>query len=253
MPHAAMSESSRKYWAVVPAAGIGRRMGSSTPKQYLELDGKAVIAHTLERLSHHPAIAGIVVALAPNDPWWPQLNLELPIPVERVEGGTERCHSVCHALAALEARGAGEDWVLVHDAARPCVRKDDLQGLIDAVDDEAGGLLAVPVRDTMKQADGDGRVAKTRDRSGLWHALTPQLFRVAALHAALAEAIDAGELVTDESAAMERAGYHPRLVEGHADNIKITRPEDLPLAEFFLRHQAGEVTSRTLSGLEDGG
>ncbi|HEB57984.1 MAG TPA: 2-C-methyl-D-erythritol 4-phosphate cytidylyltransferase [Gammaproteobacteria bacterium] len=248
-----MSASDSKYWAVVPAAGIGRRMGTEIPKQYLELAGKPVIEHTIERLAHHPMICGVVVALAADDPWWGQLTLELSVPLERVTGGAERCHSVLNALSLLKARGANDDWVLVHDAARPCLRLEDLDRLIDNVDDEDGGLLAMPVRDTMKEADGDGRVAATRDREGLWHALTPQLFRVGSLHDALADAVVANELVTDEAAAMERAGRHPRLVEGHGDNIKITRPEDLALAEFFLRYQADELRARTISGLDDGG
>jgi 2-C-methyl-D-erythritol 4-phosphate cytidylyltransferase len=153
-------------------------------------------------------------------------------------GGVERAESVANALTVLRERAADGDWVLVHDAARPCVRREDLVKLIAELrDDPVGGLLAVPVRDTMKQADAEQRCAATVDRSRLWHALTPQMFRLGALRAALRAALAAGVTVTDDASAMERVGLRPRLVEGHADNLKITRPEDLALAEFHLRQQ----------------
>ncbi|MFP5507268.1 MAG: 2-C-methyl-D-erythritol 4-phosphate cytidylyltransferase, partial [Gammaproteobacteria bacterium] len=178
------------------------------------------------------------VAVAGGDPYWPTLRCELPCPLIVAPGGAERADSVLNALQVLRERAADDDWVLVHDAARPCVRADDLRRLIDALrDDPVGGLLAVPVRDTMKQATDDGRCAATVDRSRLWHALTPQMFRLGALRAALIAAHTDGIAVTDDASALEHAGQRPRLVEGHADNIKITRPEDLALAEFFLRQQ----------------
>ena len=240
-------------WGVVPAAGAGRRMQSTTPKQYLSLEGRPVLVHTLERLAILPGLEGIVVAMAPDDPWWAELEVEIAVPVYTVTGGAERCHSVAAALEHLAGMAAGSDWVLVHDAARPCVRPADLERLVWTLGrDPVGGLLAVPVRDTMKRGDNEGRVAATVDRDNLWHALTPQMFRLEALRGALAAAIAAGELVTDEAAAMERAGMAPRLVAGHADNIKITLPEDLALAAFFLRRQDQERLAQQ-TGLDDGG
>lgn len=230
-----------RYWAMVPAAGAGKRMGSAVPKQYLSLAGRPVIAHTLASLLDHPRIDGVAVAIGAGDEWWPTVAAELNAakPLRVVTGGAERCHSVLNGLEALSEPAQPEDWVLVHDAARPCLTGGDLDRLIDTLaDDPVGGLLAVPVRDTLKQADDAGRVAATVDRSRLWHALTPQMFRLGMLHEALRAALARGLLVTDEAAAMEAAGFAPRLVEGRADNLKITRPEDLALAEFYLTRRA---------------
>ncbi len=230
-----------RYWAMVPAAGAGKRMGSAVPKQYLSLAGRPVIAHTLASLLDHPRIDGVAVAIGAGDEWWPTVAAELNAakPLRVVTGGAERCHSVLNGLEALSEPAQPEDWVLVHDAARPCLTAGDLDRLIDTLaDDPVGGLLAIPVRDTLKQADDAGRVAATVDRSRLWHALTPQMFRLGMLHEALRAALARGLLVTDEAAAMEAAGFAPRLVEGRADNLKITRPEDLALAEFYLTRRA---------------
>ena len=230
--------SSLNYWAVIPAAGVGKRMRADVPKQYLPLCGKPVIVHTLERLAAHPAISGLVVALSEDDAYWADLDLSLDKPLWRAAGGVERCHSVLNALHVLAAHARDDDWVLVHDAARPCARTEDISLLIETIGEEdIGGLLAVPVRDTMKRSTEENTVVDTLDRSHLWHALTPQIFRLGQLRDALARALEDEALVTDESSAMERASYKPRLVEGHADNIKITRPEDLLLAEFYLRQQ----------------
>jgi len=230
--------SSPNYWAVIPAAGIGKRMGSEIPKQYLELNGKAIILHTLDRLLQHPAIQGAVVALSRHDGWWEHLPLRCDKPVITVEGGIERCHSVLNALYELANRAEDEDWVLVHDAARPCLLPADLDNLINTLqDDEVGGLLGLPVRDTMKRAESNNRVVDTVEREGLWHALTPQMFRLGSLRSALENALEAKQFVTDEASAMEHAGFQPLLVEGSATNIKITRPEDLALAGFYLQQQ----------------
>ena len=229
--------SSTRYWALVPAAGLGKRMGSAIPKQYLPLAGRPVIAHTLATLLDYPRIDGVVVAISAEDEWWPEVAAKLTAvkPLLVVTGGAERCHSVLNGLEALRERAALADWILVHDAARPCLTAEDLDRLLaELADDSVGGLLAVPVRDTLKQADAAGRVTATVDRSQLWHALTPQMFRLGMLHEALRAALARGLLVTDEAAAMEAAGFAPRLVEGRADNLKITRPEDLALAEFYL-------------------
>ena len=228
------------YWAVVPAAGSGTRMNSQIPKQYLALAGKTVIEHSLARLAAHPLIDGIVVALAPGDTHWQDLPLRLGKPVLLADGGGERCNSVLNALLELQKHAQPDDWVLVHDGARPCLHLSDIDKLINELREHPhGGLLAVPVRDTMKRADENSNVFETVDRKRLWHALTPQMFRLGELTNALLRAIDKGWLVTDEASAMERAGYKPHLVEGAADNIKITRPEDLAVAEFYLRQQQG--------------
>ncbi len=229
--------SSTHCWALVPAAGVGQRMGSAVPKQYLNLAGRPVLAHALATLLDHPRLAGVVVAIGAEDERWPPVAASLATdkPLRVVTGGAERCHSVLKGLEALRQWADPTDWVLVHDAARPCLTPGDLDRLIATLaDDPIGGLLAVPVRDTLKQADGSGRSAATVDRSQLWHALTPQMFRLTMLHEALHAALARGLQVTDEAAAMEAAGFAPRLVEGRADNLKITRPEDLALAEFYL-------------------
>jgi len=227
-----------RYRVVIPAAGIGRRMGTSVPKQYLDLAGRPVIEWSLGLFLDCPRIAGITVALDPEDGFWPRTAFADHSRIQRVDGGTERCHSVLNALDLLVREAEATDWVLVHDAARPCLRGDDLGHLFAALSDHpVGGLLGVPVRDTMKQAAEDSGVRRTIPRDALWHAFTPQMFRLGLLRRALRTALDQGQLVTDDAGAVELLGLEPRLVEGHADNIKITRPEDLPLADFHLRRQ----------------
>jgi len=227
-----------ELWAVVPAAGAGRRVGGPVPKQYLPLAGRRVIDHSLAPLLAHALIRGAVLALDPEDALWGETGQAADPRIRRVAGGVERCHSVLNALDCLAETAAAEAWVLVHDAARPCLHETDLERLIEnLIDDPVGGLLAVPVSDTVKQADGRGRVGQTLARERLWRAFTPQMFRLGLLREALSAALAAGELVTDDAGAIERLGHRPRLVEGRSDNIKITRPEDLPLAEFYLQQQ----------------
>jgi 2-C-methyl-D-erythritol 4-phosphate cytidylyltransferase len=229
-----------RYWAVVPAAGIGKRMEAHTPKQYLVLAGVSVIVHTLETLLSHPRISGVVVVINPNDEWWDTLHLESDKPLITTTGGEERCHSVRNGLLALTDWAQPDDWVLVHDAARPCLHRTDLDKLLDTLAaDPVGGLLAMPVRDTMKRSDAHERIAATVERQNLWHALTPQMFRLNRLLAALQQAEERNLQVTDEASAIEAMGLQPRLVEGRADNIKITRPEDMALAEFYLTGENG--------------
>lgn len=229
----------QRFWAVIPAAGQGSRMGAASPKQYLSLGGKTVLEHSLSRLTGHPRIAATVLVIAADDGHWPRLaggfaRQSLFI----AHGGAERCHSVLNGLLALAAHAAPRDWVLVHDAARPCVRHEDIDVLLSRLQDHpVGGLLGIPVTDTMKRADRQGDIIETVLREGLWRALTPQMFRYEMLLQALRTALDRGVVVTDEAAAVEMAGFTPRMVEGHADNIKITRPQDLALAELFLRQQ----------------
>lgn len=217
------------FWVVIPAAGIGSRMRADRPKQYLQLAGRTILEHTLDCFLDHPRLKGLVLSLAADDPFWPALPCATDLRIQRVEGGAERADSVLAGLLRLVELGAQEgDWVLVHDAARPNLARSDLDRLLaELADDPVGGLLAVPARDTLKRIGADGRVAETVDRSLIWQAYTPQMFRFAALHRALADALVAGVAVTDEASALEWAGQAPKLVEGRADNLKITRPEDL--------------------------
>lgn len=217
------------FWAVIPAAGVGSRMRADRPKQYLTLAGRSILEHTLECFLDHPHLLGLVLSLAADDPYWPQLPCAQDPRIQRANGGAERVDSVFNALLRLEELGAqADDWVLVHDAARPNLARADLDNLLGALaNDPVGGLLAVPARDTLKRAGEDGRVRETIDRSVVWQAYTPQMFRLGALQHALADAQVAGVAVTDEASAIEWAGQAPRLIEGRADNLKITRPEDL--------------------------
>jgi 2-C-methyl-D-erythritol 4-phosphate cytidylyltransferase len=226
-----------KFHAVVPAAGAGARMGADIPKQYLTLAGQTVLEHSLDALLACKRINRIVLVLSADDEHWPQFRHRYKDSrVETAGGGAERCHSVLNGLEQLAGTAGDDDWVLVHDAARPCVSQQDIESLISALeDDRVGGLLGVAVADTMKQVDAEGAVVQTVERDGLWRALTPQMFRFGLLRDALQQAIARGVLVTDEAAAMEMAGHRPRMVEGQGDNIKITRPGDLQLAEFYLQ------------------
>lgn len=223
-------------WAVVPAAGSGQRFGADIPKQYLDLEGKPLLGHVLDLFLQAPGIDGLVLVAAGTDTRWRALLPDpVPRPVLVAEGGATRAASVLSALAALEGHVRPDDWVLVHDAARPCLAAGDLANLIETLgDDPVGGLLAAPVVDTLKRADEQGRVAATQDRTGLWRALTPQMFRYELLATALRGALAAGVDVTDEACAIEWAGHKPRLVSGGIDNVKVTRPQDLPLAAAIM-------------------
>lgn len=237
---------SHATWAIVPAAGIGKRMQSDIPKQYLSLNGRPVLEYTVNILLQNKNITGLVVALQQDDIYWHDIRIDSQKPVLRAVGGEERADSVLNALAELnrcEQFDAARDWVMVHDAVRCCLRQDDIDRLVsDVADDDNGGLLALPVRDTMKrQAPGSSpppTVAATVDRDYLWHALTPQYFPATDLKKALENAHMNGQSVTDESSAMELAGFSPILVQGHEDNIKITRPDDLRLAGLYLEAQS---------------
>ncbi|WP_033409812.1 2-C-methyl-D-erythritol 4-phosphate cytidylyltransferase [Rudaea cellulosilytica] len=221
-------------WCVVPAAGRGSRFGGGVPKQYLPLAGKPLLLHTLERLAAHPRIAGLMVALAVDDPHWPDLSSLRGKPVLSCLGGGERADSVLAGLRALVDKVEKDNFILVHDAARPCVREDDITRLIELGIAAGGALLAAPLRDTLKRADADSRAVATEPREARWRALTPQLFRHGELVAALESAGAAGIAVTDEAMAMERKGFKPLLVEGAESNIKVTTPADMMLAEFLL-------------------
>lgn len=226
----------------MPAAGTGTRMDSATPKQYLPLAGRPVILHTLERLCQCAAVQGVIVGLSIDDEHWRGLQPEFEAQ-EKFRGvfvgGVERADTVLNGLQALSQFADADDWVLVHDAARPSVRASDIDKLIHAVIGQHadGGLLALPVTDTVKRADTQQRVRETVVRDDLWRALTPQLFPIAALTQALEQALERGITVTDEASAMEHSGARPLLVQGHSDNIKITLPGDLALAQLFMQQQ----------------
>ncbi|AFJ59691.1 MAG: 2-C-methyl-D-erythritol 4-phosphate cytidylyltransferase [Pseudomonadales bacterium RIFCSPLOWO2_12_60_38] len=224
-----MSHDLPAFWAVIPAAGVGARMAADRPKQYLQLGGRTILEHSLGCFLDHPRLKGLVVSLAIDDPYWPTLACATDPRIQRADGGSERSGSVLNALLQLNALGASDDdWVLVHDAARPNLSRDDLDKLLaELADDPVGGLLAVPARDTLKRVDKHGRVVDTVDRSLIWQAYTPQMFRLGALHRALADSLVADAVITDEASAMEWSGQAPRLIEGRSDNIKVTRPEDL--------------------------
>jgi 2-C-methyl-D-erythritol 4-phosphate cytidylyltransferase len=227
--------SRERLWAIVPAAGQGKRFGAGVPKQYAPLLGRPMLSWTLAALLAEPSLAAIVVALAPGDTLWADLPEASSSRVRTCEGGARREVSVCNGLNALEGSAADTDWVLVHDAARPCLRSEDLQQLCSELrDDPVGGLLAVPVSDTLKRADAQQRGVQTMAREGLWRALTPQMFRYGLLHRALCLCIERERTVTDEAAAVESLGLQPRLVRGHADNIKVTNAEDAALAAAIL-------------------
>ena len=223
----------RTYWLVMPAAGIGRRFGADRPKQYAPLCGRTVIEWALMPFLTDPRCAGAVVALAEDDPYWTTIA---PPTVLATAGGEERSHSVRNGLAALADRAAGDDWVLVHDAARPCLSRQDLDGLLAELGAHpVGGLLAAPAADTLKRADGARNVQQTVDRTGLWRALTPQMFRYGRLCEALDRAHADGRVPTDEAQALEWLGDVPRLVAGAAANLKITSAADLALAAALLK------------------
>jgi 2-C-methyl-D-erythritol 4-phosphate cytidylyltransferase len=230
-----MSTTDARLWCVVPAAGRGVRFGGEVPKQYLMLGGKPLLVLTLERLAAHPRVAGLMVSIAADDRLWPGMELCAGKPVATTMGGAQRSDSVLAGLRALRGRAAHGDFVLVHDAARPCVPARDISRLIELGVPAGGALLAAPLRDTLKRADSSGRVEATEPRESRWRALTPQLFRLRELVTALESAQAAGMEPTDEAMAMERAGHRPLLVEGAESNIKVTTPADLALAEFFLR------------------
>jgi 2-C-methyl-D-erythritol 4-phosphate cytidylyltransferase len=230
------TNSTVRYWAVVPAAGQGQRMASDVPKQYLEVAGQPVLQHCLQNMLDWGFLENIVVVLQPDDQRWSSLPVATDPAVISVVGGRERSDSVLAGLAALAELAAADDWVLVHDAARPCVLREDVERLREQLrDDPVGGILAQPVSETVKRADAENRTLETVDRSGLWLAQTPQMFRYQVLVDALADAARRGLVVTDESAALEQAGLRPQLVAGAATNIKITQAGDLAFAELWLQ------------------
>lgn len=235
------------YTVVLPAAGIGKRMQADCPKQYLKIAGKSIIEHTISNLLLHPQVNQVVVVISNDDNTFSQLPIAKHPHIKTVIGGKERSDSV---LAGLNSLPNHEKWVLVHDAARPCLAQTDLTKLLQLAEiGNSGGILATSVRDTMKRAfhqsvdeqrNQQRTVEKTESRENLWHAMTPQFFPLATLKKALNLAASQNALITDEASAIELLGEDVLLVEGRASNIKVTQPEDLLLAEFYLSQ--GETT-----------
>ena len=241
--------NSGDVWVVIPAAGIGKRMQSDIPKQYLKINDKTILEHTLNCFSQNIDIEGIIVALNSEDVYWdPSIIDVTDKKLYTVDGGEERSDSVLNALEYLSVieQLPDETWVMVHDAARPCLLTKDIDALLEIrLQDTIGGILATPVRDTMKRAQkaenitannngSDSEISHSENRENLWHALTPQLFRLGALREALKSCLEKDIEVTDEASALEAQGMHPLLVEGNSNNIKITQAADLELATWFL-------------------
>jgi 2-C-methyl-D-erythritol 4-phosphate cytidylyltransferase len=226
--------------ALIPAAGQSLRFGGTIIKQYANLLGKPVMAHSIAAVQQHPLVTQVTVAISADDGLFAELvRPEMP-EIHTLTGGDSRARTVLNGLQYIAANDPQADWVLVHDAARPCLSADALARLVDHAGSTGfGAILALPVSDTLKQADDNGRVSSTVDRQNLWSAQTPQLFPLQELLTALGVALQFGPPPTDEAQAMERSGFAVGLVQGSSDNIKITRPEDLAIAEAIMQRQRG--------------
>jgi 2-C-methyl-D-erythritol 4-phosphate cytidylyltransferase len=229
-------------WAVIPAAGVGKRMQSEQPKQYLQLAGKTILEHSLNVFINHPLIEGLVVSISDDDPYWPKIKKTLESitnkPILVASGGQERSDSVLSALNYLYQHIKKDCWVFVHDAARPCLLTSDIDKLIQMlVDNKVGGLLGLPISDTLKLSNPNQQIEQTISREYMWRALTPQCFKLLTLIKALESAHN--QIITDESSAIELTGLKPTLIEGDHNNIKITHPADLIQAERFLTEKIG--------------
>lgn len=232
----------RQIVAIIPAAGIGSRMQADCPKQYLMLNGKTVLAHSVNLFLNHDHIQKIVIAINPEDPTPASLPFFSHPKIQWVKGGDTRAESVLNALQSIEDKAA---WVLVHDAARPCLRWQEVEKLLE-VEDENGAILATPVTDTLKKASAplfektfteSPQIEKTVPRSNLWQAQTPQFFPAQTLKKAISQGLKDGLEITDEASSMEAIGFCPKLILGQRSNLKITYPEDLALAAFFLQQE----------------
>jgi len=226
---------SAKYWVVIPAAGVGSRMGVDKPKQYISINDKTIIEHTIDCFIDREEIEKIVVAISKEDEFWPTLSISNHDKIIVAPGGEERYQSVLNSLQILSGKAEANDWVLVHDAARPCLNQSAIDRLIiELRTHDVGGILALPCRDTMKRANETGEIDKTVERESLWHAQTPQMFKYEKLLSAIEDALTKKVVVTDESMAMERLGYKPLLVQGHQENIKVTHKDDLETLKLYL-------------------
>lgn len=223
------------YWAILSAAGLGLRMGAKVPKQYLTIAGKTILEHSLDTLLSHPKITQVVITLHPEDQYWSQLNIDRPYRIKTTMGRDIRSHSVLEGLKVIAEFADADDWVLVHDAVRPCFRVGDLDRLIQqCADHPIGGIVGVPVRDTLKLTDHEGQICQTLPRDNTWQAQTPQMFRFGILYHAMTKAISENWHITDEAGAIELLGMKPLMLPGNPSNIKITYPADLAIAEHFL-------------------
>ncbi len=238
-----------KLWPILPAAGVGARMQADCPKQYLTLGGQYLIDHTLDCFLTYGKFQQVILVLSEQDEYWQKSRFSKDDRIIRAVGGRERSDSVLSGLESISSLAKADDWVLVHDVARPCLHHSDLDRLIDQVMDAerrsssksgVGGILATPVRDTMKRGRIDNQIYSidhTVDREALWHAMTPQMFLYSELRQALQNCLEQQQPVTDEASAMEQQGWAPILVEGRPDNIKVTHPNDLALAELYLSQE----------------
>lgn len=230
-----MNDNKTKIWALIPAAGIGSRMQAELPKQYLQIDGKTILEHSLSKFLDHPSIDKVVVALHPNDIYWSKLNVSKHPKVIIVEGGKTRAESVLNGLKAIQQQDGSNDWVMVHDAARPCLDVASIDALIQAgKSSEQGAILAIPSVDTVKLANANQTIDKTLNREQIWLAQTPQYFPVELLCSAIEAGLQRGLPITDEASAIEACGKQPALVIGTRKNIKVTEPEDMMLASVWL-------------------
>ncbi|WP_339671413.1 2-C-methyl-D-erythritol 4-phosphate cytidylyltransferase [Dasania marina] len=248
-----MTVSHKKYYAVIPAAGVGARVGSDKPKQYIRIQGKTILEHTLAALLSAEVFSEIIIAVSEQDNHWQQITLLQHPLIRIVQGGKERSDSVLAALTTLQVNP--DDWILVHDVARPCLTAASIHKLIASLkDDEVGGILAMPLSDTVKQVGPPQMIHRTLDRNLLWAAQTPQMFPYHLLRQGLQQGLQQGLAITDEASAIELLGLQPKVVEGLASNIKITRPEDIALAAFYLEsnlanNPAGNLANNLTSNL----
>jgi len=233
-----MSNNNR-LWVVIPAAGIGKRMGVDIPKQYITVCDKAIIEHTVEKFTSRNDLQGILVALSNSDQHWSTLELSENNKITTVTGGEERYKSVYNALCSLKNKAGDDDWILVHDAVRPCITTSEIDQFIADLDhlNGIGGILALPCFETMKKANTNHEIEETIDRKFIWHAQTPQMFRYKKLFLAIEKIMNENIFITDEAMAMELAGYKPMLIQGTHSNIKITDQNDLKYLESFLRQE----------------
>lgn len=227
--------SNARYWVVIPAAGVGKRMGVDRPKQYIEINNKTILQHTIECFTGREEIEKIIVAISLTDEYWPELEISKHEKVITASGGAERYHSVFNGLKELQDKADEDDWVLVHDAARPCLSQTAIDRLINELrGHDVGGILAMPCRDTMKRANKKSEIVDTIERESLWYAQTPQMFHYEKLYSAINNVLEKNITVTDEAMAIELSGFKPLLVKGHQENIKITHKDDLKYLKTYL-------------------
>ncbi len=229
-----MSNNTR-YWVVIPAAGVGKRMGIDKPKQYISVNNKTILEHTINCFIDREEIEAVVVAISKADEYWPDLAISKHEKIITAPGGVERYQSVFNGMDTLKNKANNDDWILVHDAARPCLNQSAIDRLmIELRTHDAGGILAMPCRDTMKRANEAGEIIDTVERESLWHAQTPQMFKFGKLYSAIEKILNEDIVVTDEAMAMEISGYKPLLVQGHQENIKVTHKDDIKYLELYL-------------------